>query len=107
MRIATNFASCSQPEGIAMQVNRSNRAVKSSVRQLGKILAELVRLYCDPSTAPQFAACEAALVAALARHQFLCSAVQSDRSARDRREWDAHPSRGFSPSHRSSFNGQG
>jgi hypothetical protein len=33
--------------------------------------------------------------------------VHSDRSTRDRREWDAHPSRGFSPSHRSSFNGQG
>ena len=91
-----------------MQVNRSNRAVKSSVRQLSKILAELVRLYCDPSTAPQFAACKAALVAALARHQFLCSAVQADRSTEDRagRQSSPYTRTGLHPSHRSSINGQ-
>ena len=59
-----------------MPIKPSPLTVKAKVEQLGEVLSELTRLCRDPSNATDFTRHEAALCAALSRHQFICSALR-------------------------------
>jgi hypothetical protein len=65
----------------------STRTVKANVNQLGAVLSELARLRRDPANAADFARHESALLAALTKHQLICSALccATDQSRNNRK----------------------